>query len=70
MYVLIILSLSLVARTRIKENLNVFMVGDIVEVVEGELSNLQGKVQSVEKDGVVILPDHAELTVTLLPGQH
>lgn len=51
------------ARTRIKENLNVFTVGDVIEVVEGELSNLRGKVQSVEKDGIVILPDHAELTV-------
>jgi hypothetical protein len=35
----------------------------VVEVVEGELSNLRGKVQSVEKDGIVILPDHADLTV-------
>lgn len=38
------------------------MVGDVVEVVEGDLLNLRGKVHSIEKDGIVILPDHAELT--------
>ena len=54
------------ARTRIKDNLNVFIVGDVVEVVEGELSNLRGKVQSIEKEGIVILPDHADLTVISL----
>lgn len=55
--------LCLVSRTRIKENLNVFLMGDIVEVIEGELTNLRGKVQSVEKDGIVMLPEHADLTV-------
>lgn len=55
--------LILVARTRIKENLNVFMAGDVVEVITGELTNLRGKVLSVEKDVVSILPDHAELKV-------
>lgn len=49
------------ARTRIKENLNVFVVGDVVEVIGCELANLRGKVQSIEKDTVIILPDHADL---------
>lgn len=39
------------------------MPGDVVEVIEGELTNLHGKVQSVDKDGVYILPNHSELTV-------
>ncbi|KAI6170255.1 Transcription elongation factor SPT5 [Aphelenchoides besseyi] len=59
------------SRTRIKEDLNVFFVGDVVEVAEGELTNLRGTVQSVEKDGIVILPDHEELKKPLKfnPGE-
>ncbi|KAI6224133.1 Transcription elongation factor SPT5 [Aphelenchoides besseyi] len=59
------------SRTKIKEDLNVFVVGDVVEVAEGELTNLRGTVQSVEKDGIVILPDHEELKKPLKfnPGE-
>ncbi|KAI6242257.1 Transcription elongation factor SPT5 [Aphelenchoides fujianensis] len=49
------------AKTTIKADPNVFVVGDVVEVIEGELVNLRGAVQSVEKDGIVLLPDHADL---------
>ncbi|KAI6195223.1 Transcription elongation factor SPT5 [Aphelenchoides besseyi] len=49
------------SRRRIKENLNVFVVGDVVEVVEGELTYLRGTVQSIEKGAIVVLPDHEEL---------
>ncbi|KAI6238149.1 Transcription elongation factor SPT5 [Aphelenchoides fujianensis] len=49
------------AKTKIKDDLNVFVVGDVVEVAEGELMNLRGTVQSVEKDGIVMLPDHEDL---------
>ncbi|KAI6202252.1 Micro-fibrillar-associated protein 1 containing protein [Aphelenchoides besseyi] len=59
------------SRTRIREDLNVFVVGDVVEVAEGELTNLRGTVQSIEKDGIVILPDHEELKKPLKfnPGE-
>ncbi|KAI6197614.1 hypothetical protein M3Y94_01245500 [Aphelenchoides besseyi] len=49
------------SRTKIKEDLNVFVVGDVVKVAEGELTNLRGTVQSVEKDAVIMMPDHEEL---------
>ncbi|KAI6220340.1 Transcription elongation factor SPT5 [Aphelenchoides fujianensis] len=69
------------AKTKIKDDLNVFVVGDVVEVAEGELMNLRGTVQSVEKDGIVMLPDHedlkkplkfnpAELRKFFKPGDH
>ncbi|XP_064385499.1 transcription elongation factor SPT5-like isoform X2 [Halichondria panicea] len=35
--------------------------GDVVEVVEGDLMNLQGKVISVEMDTVTIMPKHEDL---------
>ena len=37
--------------------------GDVVEVVEGDLMNLQGKVISVEMDTVTIMPKHEDLKV-------
>ncbi len=37
--------------------------GDVVEVVEGDLMNLQGKVISVELDTVTIMPKHEDLKV-------
>ncbi len=38
--------------------------GDVVEVVEGDLMNLQGKVISVEMDTVTIMPKHEDLKVS------
>ena len=43
----------------------VLVPGDVVEVVEGDLTNLQGKVLSVEGDTVTILPRHEDLKVSL-----
>ena len=40
-----------------------FSPGDNVEVCEGELINLQGKVVSVEGNKVVMLPFHDDLKV-------
>ena len=37
--------------------------GDVVEVIEGDLMNLQGKVISVESDTVTIMPKHEDLKV-------
>ena len=37
------------------------MPGDNVEVIDGELVNLRGKVQSVDVEKVVILPEHEDL---------
>jgi transcription elongation factor SPT5 len=41
-----------------------FAPGDNVEVTDGELVNLKGKVQSVDGDRVIIMPDHKDLTVS------
>ena len=38
--------------------------GDMVEVCEGELVHLQGKVVSISGDTVTITPKHEELTVS------
>lgn len=51
------------ASARINVDLNDFVSGDVVEVAEGELINLRGKIQNIERDGVVIVPEHHELTV-------
>ena len=40
-----------------------FAPGDNVEVVEGELINLQGKIVSVEGNKIVMLPFHEDLKV-------
>ena len=37
--------------------------GDMVEVIEGDLMNLQGKVLSVEMETVTIMPKHEDLKV-------
>ena len=37
--------------------------GDMVEVTEGDLMNLQGKVLSVEMETVTIMPKHDDLKV-------
>ena len=39
--------------------------GDVVEVCEGELIHLQGKVVSISGDTVTIQPKHEELTVRM-----
>lgn len=38
-----------------------FAPGDVVEVCEGELKNLQGKITSVEGNQITVLPNHSEL---------
>ena len=40
-----------------------FAPGDNVEVIEGELINLQGKIVSVEGNKIVMLPFHDDLKV-------
>lgn len=40
-----------------------FTPGDNVEVTEGELMNLQGKIVSVEGNKIVMLPFHEDLKV-------
>ena len=40
-----------------------FQSGDTVEVCEGDLMNLQGKVISVEGPTVTIMPKHEDLKV-------
>jgi transcription antitermination factor NusG len=42
-----------------------FAPGDNVEVIEGELINLQGKIVSVEGSKIVMLPFHEDLKVSL-----
>ncbi len=42
----------------------VLMPGDVVEVVEGDLMNLQGKVTSVEGDTITVIPRHEDLKVS------
>ncbi|PAV77609.1 hypothetical protein WR25_20374 [Diploscapter pachys] len=43
--------------TMIREKGHSFAPGDVIEVVEGELQNLKGKVESVEGEKVTIAPD-------------
>lgn len=49
--------------TRVKERAYTFAPGDYVEVADGELVNLRGRVQSVDGEKVVVLPDHEDLKV-------
>lgn len=44
--------------------------GDVVEVTEGDLMNLQGKVVSVDGNTVTVLPRHEDLTVRHLTIRH
>lgn len=53
----------LVESTTIKDNTHFFAPGDNVEVTEGELVNLRGKIVSVDGPKVVMMPDHEELKV-------
>jgi len=45
------------------ERANRFAPGDNVEVAEGELINLQGKVMTVQGNKVMMMPKHDELSV-------
>ncbi|MFH4973391.1 hypothetical protein AB6A40_000100 [Gnathostoma spinigerum] len=47
--------------TKIKDRQYSFAPGDYVEVADGELVNLRGRVQSLDGDKVVVLPDHEDL---------
>lgn len=46
-----------------KEREHNFQPGDNVEVCEGELINLQGKILSVDGNKITIMPKHEDLKV-------
>uniref|UniRef100_A0A915P7K8 KOW domain-containing protein n=1 Tax=Meloidogyne floridensis TaxID=298350 RepID=A0A915P7K8_9BILA len=50
-----------VESTHLREKKHNFSPGDNVEVTDGELANLRGKIQSIDGDKVVILPEHEDL---------
>jgi transcription antitermination factor NusG len=52
-----------VESTHLREKRHNFAPGDNVEVTDGELANLRGRIQSIDGDKVVILPEHEDLTV-------
>uniref|UniRef100_A0A915IPM2 Transcription elongation factor SPT5 n=1 Tax=Romanomermis culicivorax TaxID=13658 RepID=A0A915IPM2_ROMCU len=58
------------ANTTIEEKSHNFASGDNVEVSEGELLNLRGKVLSVDGDKIVMMPDHEELKDPLTFSAH
>ncbi|KHJ40729.1 Supt5 repeat protein [Trichuris suis] len=49
------------ANTIVKDEGHNLMAGDNVEVIEGELSNLRGKVLSVDGNKIALLPYHPDL---------
>lgn len=49
-----------------KEREHNFQPGDNVEVCEGELINLQGKILSVDGNKITIMPKHEDLKVGTL----
>lgn len=51
--------------TKIKDRACIFAPGDYVEVAEGELVNLRGRIQSVDCEKVVMIPDHEALKVCI-----
>ncbi|KAF7639746.1 Transcription elongation factor SPT5 [Meloidogyne graminicola] len=51
--------------THLREKKHNFSPGDNVEVTDGELANLRGKIQSIDGDKVVILPEHEDLNELL-----
>lgn len=51
-----------------KEREHNFQPGDNVEVCEGELINLQGKILSVDGNKITIMPKHEDLKVAQHPG--
>lgn len=42
----------------------VLVPGDVVEVIEGDLMNLQGKVLSVDGQTITVMPRHEDLKVS------
>lgn len=54
---------SLVSAPTGKEREHNFQPGDNVEVCEGELINLQGKILSVDGNKITIMPKHEDLKV-------
>ncbi|KAL7072356.1 hypothetical protein ACQ4LE_008989 [Meloidogyne hapla] len=51
--------------THLREKKHNFSPGDNVEVTDGELANLRGKIQSIDGDKIVILPEHEDLNEPL-----
>lgn len=49
--------------THLRDKRHNFAPGDNVEVTDGELANLRGKIQSIDADRVVIMPEHEDLNV-------
>ncbi|PAV82930.1 hypothetical protein WR25_00956 isoform B [Diploscapter pachys] len=47
--------------TTVREKGHSFAPGDVVEVVEGELVNLKGKVESVDGEKIIMMPEHEDL---------
>jgi transcription antitermination factor NusG len=43
-----------------------FATGDVVEVCEGELMHLQGKITAIEGNKITLIPKHEELVVIYL----
>jgi transcription elongation factor SPT5 len=52
-----------VENTHLRDKRHNFAPGDNVEVTDGELANLRGKIQSIDADRVVIMPEHEDLNV-------
>lgn len=48
---------------KVKDLSYIFSPGDYVEVADGELVNLRGRIQSVDGEKIVMLPDHEDLKV-------
>ena len=45
-------------------SVSLLMPGDVVEVIEGDLMNLQGKVISVNGNTITVMPRHEDLKVS------
>lgn len=43
-----------------------FSAGDNVEVCQGELMNLQGKILAIDGNMITVMPKHEDLTVSIL----
>jgi len=52
---------------RIQADLNRFVAGDVVEVIEGGLTGLRGKIQKVGKDMITVLPEKLKTPATFNP---
>lgn len=59
-----------VAETRSKEDQgHNFAAGDNIEVSEGELMHLRGKVMTIDGNKITILPQHEDLSVCFIKSQ-